>query len=182
MNTASWLVDVGYVVKASEGLFRLDYLQAHKAIEARCGPTGAFLFNGYDEAYGIPAGLQAFYDAMLAYGMEVHLQPMQAADAGASSCGGAPCAEHTGTQANRQRRVDVDLASHLVWQASLGAIETLVVTTGDQDLVPAIEVVRERMHKRVALFTYRRNVSRELVDRADEWWLFEDEGARLARG
>jgi len=165
VNTAAWLVDVGYVVKASEGIFRLDYLQARNVIAARCGPTRALLFNGYDEAYGIPAGLQAFYDAMRAQGLEVRLQPMQPGD-----------------QANRQRRVDVDLAAHLVWHASQGTVETMVVTTGDQDLIPAIEVVREHMHKRVILFTYRRNVSRELVDRADEWWLFEDEEDRLARG
>ena len=172
MNTAAWLVDVGYVVKASEGLFRLDYVRARRSVEERCGSTRAFLFNGYDVAYGIPAGLQAFYETMRQHGMEVRLQPMQS---------GAPGAIDPGTQANRQRRVDVDLGAHLVWQASLADVETLVVTTGDQDLIPAIEVVRERLHKRVVLFTYRRNVSHELVDLADDWWLFEDEEGRLAR-
>jgi uncharacterized LabA/DUF88 family protein len=172
MNRAAWLVDVGYVVKASEGLFRLDYLHAQRLIEERCGPTRAYLFNGYDEVYGIPAGLQAFYDTMRQHGMEVRLQPMQS---------GAPSVLDREAQANRQRRVDVDLAAHLVWQASQPDVETLVVTTGDQDLIPAIEVVRERMGKRVMLYTYRRNVSHELVDVADEWWLFEDEEGRLAR-
>ena len=123
MNTAAWLVDVGYVVKASEGLFRLDYVRARRLVEERCGSTGAFLFNGYDVAYGIPAGLQAFYETMRQHGMEVRLQPMQS---------GAPGAIDPGTQANRQRRVDVDLGAHLVWQASLADVETLVVTTGDQ--------------------------------------------------
>ena len=165
MSQSVWLVDVGYVVKASEGLFRLDYLQAQRVIAERCGPARAFLFNGYDEVYGIPAGLQAFYDEMKRQGMVVRLQPMQSGD----------------PEANRQRRVDVDLGAHLVWQASLPDVKTLVVTTGDQDLVPAIEVVRERMGKRVVLFTYRRNVSHELVDVADEWWLFEEEEGRLAR-
>ena len=111
---------------------------------------------------------------MRAQGMEVCLQPMQAAAAGAHSRGGEP-------ESNRQRRVDVELAAHLVWQASLEGVETLVVTTGDQDLVPAVELARERMRVRVILFTYRRNVNRELVDLADEGWLFEDEGAKLAR-
>jgi uncharacterized LabA/DUF88 family protein len=172
MNSAAWLVDVGYVVKASEGLFRLDYVQAERTLARRCGPVRTFLFNGYDELYGIPSGLQAFYETMRQHGMEVRLQPMQP---------GAPCAQHHGTQANRQRRVDVDLGAHLVWQASLEDVRTLVVTTGDQDLVPAIEVARDRLGKNVVLFTYRRNVSHELVDRADEWWVFEDEEARLAR-
>jgi uncharacterized LabA/DUF88 family protein len=164
VNQSAWLVDVGYVVKASEGIFRLDYVQAHRIVGERCGPARAFLFNGYDEAYGIPAGLQAFYEAMRQYGMVVRLQPME-----------------SGLQANRQRGVDVDLAAHLVWQAGLAEVETLVVTTGDQDLIPAVEVARERLGKRVVLFTYRRSVSHELIDRADEWWCFEDEQARLAR-
>ena len=165
MNAAAWLVDVGYVVKASEGLFRLDYLRAQQVIAERCGPTRSLLFNGYDETYGIPAGLQAFYDEMKRQGMVVRLQPM---DSGT-------------VETNRQRRVDVDLGAHLVWQASLPDVETLVFTTGDQDLIPALEVVRDRLHKRVVLFTYRRNVSHELVDLVDEWWLFEDEDVRLAR-
>jgi len=172
MNSTAWLVDVGYVVKASEGLFRLDYVQAERYLAGRCGRVQTFLFNGYDETYGIPSGLQAFYETMRQHGMEVRLQPMQP---------DAPCAKHGGTQVSRQRRVDVDLGAYLVWQASLEDVRTLIVTTGDQDLVPAIEVVRDRLRKNMVLFTYRRNVSHELVDLADEWWLFEDEEARLAR-
>ena len=165
MDTTVWLVDVGYVVKASEGIFRLDYVETDKFLHERCGPVRAFLFNGYDNAYGIPPGLQGFYDAMTQYGMTVRLQPMGS--------------DTPGT--NRQRRVDVDLSAHLVWQASLEGIQSLVLTTGDQDLVPAVEIVREQYGKRVILLTYRRNVHRELIELANEWWLFEDQEERLAR-
>jgi uncharacterized LabA/DUF88 family protein len=75
----------------------------------------------------------------------------------------------------------VDLGAHLVWQASLPGVETLVLTSGDQDILPAVEVARERMRKRVVLYTYRENVSRELVEAVDEQWLFEDERRRLER-
>src|SRR5689334_5592516 len=119
MTSVSWLVDMGYVVKASEGHFKLDYIAAEQFIEAALGPTQTLLFNGFDPSYGVPSGLQAFYSAMRQHGMNVRLQPMQS---------GAP-----GT--NRQRRVDVDLSVHLVWQASLRPVETLVLTTGDQDFV-----------------------------------------------
>ena len=159
------MVDVGYVVRASEGKFRLDYVGAHQLLEERCGPTRVFLFNGFDMAYGTPNGLQRFYDAMERYGMEVRLQPMQSGPPGT----------------NRQRRVDVDLSAHLVWLASIQSIATLVLTTGDQDFVPAVAVVRERFGKRVVLLTYAGNVHRELAESADEWWLFEDATTRLAR-
>jgi len=165
MSTATWLVDIGYVVKASEDKFKLDYVEAHRLLEERCGPTRAFLFNGFDPAYGVSAGLRKFYEAMEQHGMEVRLQPMQSGPGGT----------------NRQRRVDVDISAHLVWQASIGGIMTLVLTTGDEDFIPAVEVVREQYGKRLVLFTYDQNVHEELAESVDEWWLFESEMARLAR-
>ena len=140
-------------------------MRAHRWLEARCGPLRAYLFNGFDPAYGIPAPLQAFYRAMERYGMTVRLHPMDPGPVGT----------------NRQRRVDVDLAAHLVWQASLSDVSTLVLTTGDQDLLPAVEIARERFDKKVVLFTYDQNVHHELAASVDDWWLFEDEEARLAR-
>ncbi len=164
-GSATWLVDVGYVVKASEGKFKLDYIKAERFLAETCGPVEVFLFNGIDAAYGIPTGLQAFYDAMKQRGMQVRLQPMQSG--------------HPGT--NRQRRVDVDFSAHMVWQASLPGIETLVITTGDQDFVPAVSLVRSQMGKRVILFTYDGTVHRDLIAAADEWWRFDEKEARLAR-
>ena len=165
MSTAAWLVDIGYVVKASEGKFKLDYVEGHRLLEERCGRTRTFLFNGFDPVYGVSEGLQKFYEAMEQHGMEVRLQPMQSGLAGT----------------NRQRRVDVDLSAHLVWQASFKDVVTLVLTTGDEDFLPAVEVVRKRCGKRLVLFTYHRNVHRELAESVDDWWLFESEMARLAR-
>ena len=165
VNQTVWLVDIGYVVKASEGKFKLDYVEAERLLEEAYGPTQTFLFNGFDEAYGIPPGLQAFYDAMAGYGMTVRLQPMQSGPPGT----------------NRQRRVDVDLSAHLMWQASLPEVQTLVLTTGDQDFVPAVELARSEFGKRVVLFAYDAMVHPHLVAAADDWWKFEDDEERLAR-
>jgi uncharacterized LabA/DUF88 family protein len=165
MARVAWLVDVGYVVKASDGKFKLDYIQAEGLLAEHWGPIHTFLFNGVDPAYGIPPGLQRFYDAMKLHGMQVRLQPMQSGPGGV----------------NRQRRVDVDFSAHLLWQTSLPAIETLVVTTGDQDFVPAVELVQTAFGKRVILFTYDTMVHHDLIGTANEWWKFEDHAARLAR-
>lgn len=165
MHVAAWLVDIGYVVKASEGKFKLDYLAGEEFLADRLGPVKTFLFNGFDPDYGIPSGLQAFYDLMARRGMAVRLQPMQSGPVGQ----------------NRQRRVDVDLGAHLVWQASLEAVKAVVITTGDQDLVPAVELVRQQLAKQVVVFSYADNVHRQLAETANEWWKFEDHAARLMR-
>lgn len=164
-TTAVWLVDVGYVVKASEGKFKLDYVRAERMLAEKFGATTTYLFNGYDTAYGIPSGLQAFYDVMTRHGMKVSLQPMQSGPPGI----------------NQQRRVDVDFSAHLVWQAGLPHINTLVVTTGDQDFVPAITLVREQFDKRVVLFTYDAMVHSDLVGIASEWWHFEKHAEHISR-
>ncbi len=166
MAQAAWLVDVGYVVKASEGRFKLDYVQTERLLAEQGGRVRSFLFNGVDPAYGIPPGLARFYDAMTAHGMQVRLHPMQSLGPSGS---------------NRQRRVDVDFSAHLVWQASLPEISTLFLTTGDQDFVPAVELVRSQFHKRVVLFTYDAMVHHDLIGCVDRWWKFEDEATRVAR-
>ena len=78
-NSAAWLIDVGYVVKASKGRFKLDYVEASHFIRRKCGPVRVFLFNGYDPSHGIEQDLQYFYDAMKRRGMQVRLHPMQPA-------------------------------------------------------------------------------------------------------
>lgn len=165
MAHVAWLVDMGYVVKASKGKFKLDYVKAQAFLAETCGPVEVFLFNGVDATYGIPTGLQAFYDAMALQGMQVRLHPMEPGPVGT----------------NRQRRVDVDFSAHMVWQASLPDVHTVVITTGDQDFVPAVELVRNHMNKKVILFTYEAVVHHDLIAAADVWWRFEEERIRLAR-
>lgn len=165
MADTIWLVDVGYVVKASKGKFKLDYVLAERLLTEMLGPTSTFIFNGFDQAYGIPEDLQRFYDLMRRHGMQVRLQPMQSGPAGT----------------NRQRRVDVDFSAHMVWQASLPEVRTLVLTTGDQDFIPAIELVQKQFGKRAICFSYRVMVHGDLVKAVDEWWLFEDYRERIAR-
>ena len=163
MHRMAWLVDIGYLARASADHFRLDYVAAERLLEEAFGPAQTFLFNGYDSLYGIPEGLQAFYDAMQRHGMVLQLHPMQPGPPGA----------------NRQRRVDVDFGAHLVWQASLPHVQTLVVTTGDQDFIPAVEVVKTRLDKRVILFTYNSCVSEDLAAVVDRWWRFKQDRTRL---
>ena len=158
MTDACWLVDIGHVVKSARERFKLDYIRARYLLVTRYGQTSAFLFNGVDPAYGIPPGLQRFYDSMTQHGMTVRLQPMQSGPPGT----------------NRQRRVDVDIAAHLVWAASVSRFTSIVLTAGDQDFVPALEIARREFQKQIILFTYSSSAHSDLAAIADEWIRFED--------
>ncbi len=164
-TSAAWLIDVGYVVKASKGRFKLDYIEAGRFIKRKCGPTRIYLFNGYDPTHGIEQDLQYFYDTMERNGMKVRLHPMQPDNEGIY----------------RQRRVDVDFSAHLMWQASIPEVKTVVLTTGDQDFIPAVELARREYDKSIILFTYRSMVNRDLIMCSNEWWQFEDEEDVVAR-
>lgn len=164
---SAWLVDMGYVVKtASKGLFKVDYVAAEQIVRERFGDATSFLFNSYDEAYGIADGLQRFYDGMWVRGMHICLQPMSG---------------HVATGDHRQRRVDVDLAAHIVWQASQTEIDWVIATAGDQDFVPAVSVAKAQFDVRFGLLTYRRDVSGALREIADDHLYFEDYEDRVRR-
>ena len=164
-NVVSWLVDMGYVVKASAGKFKLDYIEAERLLADRFGPVRTFLFNGFDPAYGIPEGLQAFYETMERHHIKVRLHPMQSGPPGT----------------NRQRRVDVDFSAHMIWQAGRPEVNGLIITTGDQDFVPAVELARQRFQKPVTLFTYETMVHHDLIAGVDSWMKFEEQEQRVAR-
>jgi len=167
MSECAWLVDMGYVVKAAKkSPMKLDYVIGKQLLSCRYGPAAVFLFNSYDPAYGIADGLRGFYHAMELQGMVVSLHPMS----GESAAGN-----------HRQRRVDVDFASHAVWQASLQNVKTLVLTTGDQDMAPMAKLCQERFKVKIVLFTFRSDVSQALADLTDERIFFEDHRDELDR-
>lgn len=145
---------------------KLDYIAAEQFLSNRYGSTATFLFNSLDQLYGIPDGLKKFYRAMERHGMVVCLQPMS----------GDPTSDD-----HKQRRADVDLASHAVWQASLDDVKTVVLTTGDQDMTPAVKLCQDKFGVRIVLFTFRRNVSKALVDLANGHLFFEDHRSQLDR-
>jgi hypothetical protein len=148
----TWLIDMGYVTKASKGRFKLDYLAARKLIESKLQDRcQAFIFNSVDKRWGVDRGLIQFYHMIQQSGFVVNLYEME---------GGA------------QKQVDVALASQGVWRAAQGDI--IVLTSGDIDLLPACKIVTQNANRKLVLFTYDFGVHKELSDSATEHWIFED--------
>lgn len=161
-----WLVDMGYVIRAGKERFKLDYAKAQGLLRHELGPVATTLFNSYSQETGVEPSMDAFYRLMEhEHRMTISLQPL-----GFDSHG------HVA-----QRRVDVDLATTMVWRATDPAVETIVLTTGDQDFIPAVDLVIEELDKEVILFSFDLYVSAELSRACDEHWLFEDYRAKLSR-
>ncbi|MCI0390348.1 MAG: NYN domain-containing protein [Acidobacteria bacterium] len=148
----AWLIDMGYITKASKGRFKLDYIGAKQLIEQKLQDRcQASIFNSVDKHYGVDKGLAQFYHTMRQAGFTVHLYPMEGA---------------------AQRQVDVAIASHAVWRATQG--DTIILSSGDIDFLPAVKLIVENAQQKIVLFTYDFGVHDELIGAASEHWIFED--------
>ena len=147
----TWLIDMGYITKASKGRFKLDYIACKKHIEKTLnGQCKAMIFNSVD-AYGVDFGLNQFYYTVKQAGFVVNLYKME---------GGS------------QKQVDVAIASHLVLNAMKG--DTIVLSSGDIDFLPAMQLVAAHTQSKRILFTFDFGVHEELKAASSEYWLFED--------
>jgi uncharacterized LabA/DUF88 family protein len=151
MNSV-WLIDMGYVTKASKGRGKVDYIATKKFLEATFNiPCLPIIFNSVD-AYGVDFGLNQFYYTMKKTGFIVNLYQME---------GGA------------QKQVDVAIGSHLVYYALKGC--HVVLSSGDIDFLPAIQLARKDDEKiNITLLTYHFGVHEELSKLSTDHLFFED--------
>ncbi|MBT1687619.1 NYN domain-containing protein [Dawidia soli] len=146
-----WLIDVGYITRASRGRGKVDYVKTRAFLEKRYNATGnALIFNGVDKRYGIDLGLKQFYYNMETSGFGVKLYEME---------GGA------------QKQVDVAIASYIVYYAMQGY--RIVLSSGDRDFVPALLLATEQ-GAAVTLMTYDLGVHGDLMALSGEILHFED--------
>jgi uncharacterized LabA/DUF88 family protein len=147
----TWLIDMGYVTKASKGRFKLDYIACKKHIEQTLKAScKAMIFNSVD-GYGVDFGLNQFYYTVKQAGFIVNLYKME---------GGS------------QKQVDVAIASYMVHDALKGNL--IVLSSGDIDFLPAMQLVTASTQSKPILFTFDFGVHEELIAASSEHWLFED--------
>jgi uncharacterized LabA/DUF88 family protein len=148
----TWLIDMGYVTKASKSRFKLDYVKAKRWIEHKLQDgCQAIIFNSVDKRWGVDKGLVQFYHTIQQAGFAVNLYQME---------GGA------------QKQVDVAIAATAVYRATQG--HTIVLSSGDLDFLPAINLITQQISGRLVLFTYDQGFHADLSQTASEHWLFED--------
>jgi len=154
-----WLIDVGYVTKASKGRGKVDYVATKNFLETKFNTTCLpIIFNSVD-SYGVDFGLNQFYFTMKKAGFVVNLYKME---------GGS------------QKQVDVAIGSHLVYYALKGY--TVVLSSGDIDFVPAIQMAhRDDSKTNVTLLTFNFGVHEELSKLSSEHLFFEDHPQMIKR-
>ncbi|HKX33331.1 MAG TPA: NYN domain-containing protein [Blastocatellia bacterium] len=154
----TWLIDMGYITKASKGRFKLDYIAGKRLIEEKLNDQcQAMIFNSVHKHYGIEKGLAQFYYTIQQAGFIVHLYQMKG---------------------ESQRQVDVAIASQAVWLAGKG--HTIVLSSGDIDFLPAVRLITDQAEGRLILFTYDFGVHEDMIRAASDHWLFEN-SPQLAR-
>jgi len=149
---AMWLIDMGYLTKASKGRGKVDYTATKKFLERKYGATcRPIIFNSVD-AYGVDFGLNQFYYTMKKAGFIINLYQME---------GGV------------QKQVDVAIGAHLVYCALKG--HPVILSSGDIDFVPAVEIARRDDPKTsVTLLTYHFGVHALTADAFADHLFFED--------
>jgi uncharacterized LabA/DUF88 family protein len=154
-----WLIDVGYVTKASKGRGKVDYIATKNFLQTRFNATCLpIIFNSVD-SYGVDFGLNQFYFTMKKAGFIVNLYKME---------GGS------------QKQVDVAIGSHLVYYALKGY--AIILSSGDIDFVPAIQMARRDDSKiNVSLLTFNFGVHEELSKLSSEHLFFEDHPQMIKR-
>jgi uncharacterized LabA/DUF88 family protein len=71
-----------------------------------------------------------------------------------------------------QKQADVALASNAIWRATQG--DTIILSSGDIDFLPAVKLITENVCQKLILFTYDFGVHEELISAASEHWMFEN--------
>ena len=152
-----WLIDMGYITKASKGRGKVDYIATRDFLAtAFKQPCQAMIFNSVDSSR-VELGLSQFYYTVKKEGFAVNLYPME---------GGA------------QKQVDVAIASHMVFHALQGS--DIVLSSGDIDFVPAMQLIRSHNPNiGITLLTYNFGVHEQLKQLATRTLFFEEHSETL---
>lgn len=152
-----WLIDMGYITKASKGRGKVDYIATRDFLaSAFRKPCRAMIFNSVDSSR-VELGLSQFYYTVKKEGFAVNLYPME---------GGA------------QKQVDVAIASHMVFHALQGS--DIVLSSGDIDFVPAMQLMRSyNANIGITLLTYNFAVHEQLKQLATRTLFFEEHSETL---
>lgn len=148
----TWLIDMGYVTKASKTRFKLDYVVTKRWIERKLqDKCQAIIFNSVDKRWGVEKGLVQFYHTIRQAGFTVNLYQMEG---------------------ESQKQVDVAIAATAVYMATQGHI--VILSSGDLDFLPAVNLITQIIRAKLILFTYDFGFHDDLSKAASEHWMFED--------
>lgn len=124
--------------------YRIDYTAAVRELVGNRTLVAAYMFDGQSDV------AKPFHDSMSYRGFHVVLR-----DA------------YEPTE-NRQKEVDVSMASTMLSQAYKHTFDTAIVMSGDRDFLPSMELIREE-GMRVEVAAFKSAMSHKLVGGCDKY-------------
>jgi uncharacterized LabA/DUF88 family protein len=193
-NRRLWLIDAGYLNSVQRTLgeeFKLDYLKLRNKIEEDGEIWRAFFLTSSDKdesgnqfynwlKTGKPLG-PAIIVKIYGY-KEIYLTKAFCDDC--NSMTEVLCKNKTGSAPHRvhkreQKGVDVGLATLAL--TMIDKYDTLVLSSGDADLLDAIEYILNVAHKKLELVVFRHGVSGDLQCRADKIHWINDFASEVSK-
>lgn len=165
-STTIWMVDGAYLFNAQKVVFPgfyFDYLKLRNKLEQHGDIHRAYYFNSIPDS---PTDAQDAFHLWLKTArptgpqMIVRLYDLKDMHITCPACG---CT----FDKKVQKGVDVSLATLLVKLAHQGNFETVIISSGDGDLLDAIRHIKENLNKRVELCVFRNGVAADLQSYAD---------------
>ena len=174
-----WLIDGGYIFNAQRSIasdYTLDYLKLRSKIEETSLIWRAYYLNSTpnfrSEAQN---SFHSWLESAPPHGPKIitqlyELKQVRADSAYCKYCEEkvklyCPHGDHHHIAKEQQKGVDVGLATLAL--THLEKYDTLLLSSGDSDLLPAIEFLSER-GKRIVLVVFQEGVSTKLQSRSDE--------------
>ena len=187
-----WLIDAGYLFNAQRSVshdYRFDYLKLRRKLEEDGSIWRAYYFNSTRNP---PSDQQDAFHSWLRSAPPngpgiitrlYQLKQVRADRAYCEDCGSkvtlsCPSGTHHSICNEQQKGVDVGIATYALIHRDL--YDTLLLSSGDGDLLDAIEFLSEK-GRRIELAVFREGVSTELQARADRIYWIDDFAGEVER-
>ena len=180
-----WLIDAGYMYRGQyiyDRDFTLDYVKLRNRLEAEEPLWRAYYLNSVPSP--TPDSQVAFYNWMRSappHGPKIitKLYDLRSSQISDLYCEqerrkvAVHCPNHPDHNLSREQQKGVDVGLATLALTHIANYDTLILSSGDSDLLDAIEYITER-NKRFELLVFKNGVSTDLQCRADRiYWIDE---------
>ncbi len=188
-----WLIDAGYLFNAQRSVsqdYRLDYRMLRKRLEADGEIWRAYYLNSTPNP---PSDQQDSFHSWLRSapprGPKIitklyQLKTTTVRRSYCTTCGRKvelTCPNGRMHELNRQTQKGVDVGLATLALVHRANYETLILSSGDGDLLDAVDVLSEN-GKRIELAVFKAGVSTDLQARADRIYWIDDFSSEVERG
>lgn len=192
LNRRLWLIDAGYMYRG-QGYFNrdfsIDYIKLRNKLEKDEALWRAYYLNSIP--HPTPEAQIAFYNWMRSappQGPKIitklyELRSQEINELFCESCRRkvpVKCPTNSAHRLSREQQKGVDVGLATLMLTHIDNYDTLILSSGDSDLLDAVEYITEK-NKKFELLVFKNGVSTDLQCRADKIWWIDDFANEVAR-